>query len=185
MLEAARTQQPSWQITRRNCATTSELIFWLNQGWSDCPVGSILYLATHGTPGCVTLSDGHDICLEQLAMYLQEAGNCSGCMVHFSGCRIMATDLDRIGHFIRGTHASAVSGYAEDVGWLDQETPALSLEMEMFGRITPYDLTHFRQRHERLITLRQDLQRRWDECGFKLFTKREEAQWDRPRTEST
>ena len=186
MLEAARTQQPSWEITRRNCATTSELIFWLNQEWSECTAGSILYLATHGSPGCVTLSDGHDVCLEQLAMYLKETWrNGRSCLVHFSGCSVMATDLDRIGHFIRETRASAVSGYTEDVGWLDRETPALSLEMEMFGRITPYDMTHISSRHERLVTLREELQRRWDECGFKLFTRREEAQWDRPRTEST
>ena len=127
---------------RRNAATVGELLYWMgtelteirrrardSNKVADC---SIIYFATHGSPGTVYLSgdasdceDGQYIRVMDLPDRLGE-GFAQGCLVHFSGCHVMGglpenpeeryeyerelSDAD-LATFMRLSGASVVSGY--------------------------------------------------------------------------
>lgn len=160
-----------WDYARRDCATPSEMKYWLDKEWAPhCARGSILYLATHGSAGVMSLSDHSegDVSMEQFLAWDIDVQNC---LVHFGGCHGLDLDEDRIRRFLNDTKASAVSGYQKEGGWTDS-APTLALELMYFASISErgIDINNANSA-KRLRTLEEDLQERFGDCEFVLHTR--------------
>ena len=97
--------------------------------------------------------------------------NCTGCLVHFSGCSILNCEEDRIRRFTQECGAYAVSGYRKDVGWTVRRwSPAALLDLMLFSMIADerINLNH-RKSVKRLDGLREEVQKRFCDCGFDLY----------------
>ena len=162
-----------WEYARRDCATVNELDYFLDREWTRrCRNGSILYIASHGDPGMMWFSDDQSLGLDTLAA----KADCTGCLVHFGGCKVLATREERIRDFMADTGAAGVSGYEVETGWADVAgPPALALELLLFSSIWTQgiDLTDGRSASGKLPRLAEKLQCMFPECGFQLHTK-----WD-------
>ncbi len=167
-----------WPYARRDCATVQELQFFLDKEWyRRCREGSILYLATHGWNGGISLSEGQDVTLEQLALFLGADG-AQGCLVHFSGCRVMNAEERRLQDFMASTNAAAITGYKREAGWTStlvpggRGAPALALELLLFSsiRTQAIDLGDGRS-FGRLRSLVADLHERFPDCGLDLLPR--------------
>ena len=102
---------------------------------------------------------------------------CEDCLVHFSGCEVLAGDAaatnQRIKTFLDVTGAMGVSGYGATTGWTDTwEPPAAALELMLFSsiRMQDIDLADGRQ-FQRLNTIVKSLQEKFADCEFDLFTR--------------
>lgn len=159
-----------WDYSRRDCATASELKYWLDNEWDRCEAGSILYLATHGSAGTISLSDHPEgeVSMEQIEAWGVDVGNC---LVHFGGCHGLNLDEDRIRRFLETTEASAVSGYLVEGGWTDS-APTLALELMYFASIAErkIELRDGRSAKPGLKRLAEDLRKRFCDCEFVLHT---------------
>lgn len=147
-----------WKYVRRNAATISELFYWMNNEWNSCAYGSILYFATHGGEGYIGL--GSERHLSQLTS-----------IVHFSGCSTLACGEERIRAFMKDSGAAAVSGYCKNVGWTSRSWPPAALcDLMLLSVIRDerIDLTH-RGSRKRLQNLKEELQKRFYDCGFDLY----------------
>ena len=162
--------QGLWRYVHRDCATETELKYYLETEWSTCERGSILHISAHGYGGGLKLSEGVFVELEQLGAYLES--NCDSCLVHFSGCSILDIGERRIGEFMERTRAACVSGYTEDVGWTNRWTPAVPLELIMFSTIGEGINLNGRAVHEPLEELREDLTKRFRDCGFRMYMRK-------------
>lgn len=170
MLQLLR-RMGQWEYARRDCATVDEFDYFLDHEWNRCKEGSILYIAAHGEPGVIWLSDEQSQGLDTLAA----KADCSGCLVHFSSCSVLDVDEKRLLDFMTKTGASCVSGYEVDTGWADfTYPPAIALELLLFSSIwmEKIDLTDGRSAR-RLRKLGEKLQGKFKECGFQLHTR-----WD-------
>ena len=104
----------------RDAATRGELFYYLER-WKELnDEYPILYLGFHGeSQGQIwmkMLDDTNDMANYQiLAERLDSA--CRNCVVHFASCGSLK-DMD-LKDFREKIGASAVSGYAEDVNWID------------------------------------------------------------------
>lgn len=174
LLEILR-RQDLWEYARRDCATIPELKHYLTHEWCRCRVGSVLYLATHGDPGEISLSDGECLGLDTLAGVLEE-GQCEGCLVHFSGCSVLGGDEDavrqRVKTFVDKTGAMCVSGYAAAAGWTDTWAPAGALELMLFSSIASNAIDLSDGKHfKRLRKVVESLQGKFADCRFDLYTR--------------
>jgi hypothetical protein len=93
----------------------------------------LLYLAFHGSGD----SDGHGIELEDGAVTLrwigtQLKGRCRSAHVHFSTCATLGLEQKRLDAFRKRIGAEVVSGYSDDVGWLD----SAALDLMLISRLT-------------------------------------------------
>ena len=64
--------------------------------------------------------------------------NCERCLVHFSGCEILAGDKGEaaVQDFMKCTGASFVTGYTEEVSWVSEQwAPAAALDLILFSSI--------------------------------------------------
>jgi hypothetical protein len=105
----------------RHVATRHDLAHhlttWTQKKYSSFP---ILYLAFHGDPGTIKVSDRRrgmnlvslDILEEQLR------GKCGGRIIHFGSCATLAVGGRRVDAFLQATGALAVCGYLDYVDWL-------------------------------------------------------------------
>ncbi len=168
-----------WKYVRRNAATAGEMFYWLEHEWNYYPKGSILYLATHGKEGEIWLSNEEQpsasVPIEKLAMVMEAEAKaaCKGCLVHFSGCKTLMGNADRIRRFIDKSSAAAVSGYSAEVGWVDRTLPpAALLELMLFSSIWQegINLNH-RKSRERLVSLKEHLQGSFPKCEFDLHLR--------------
>lgn len=173
LLEMLR-RQGLWNYARRDCATTGELKHYLYQEWPRCKHGSVLYLATHGDQGSIWLSKDEHLGLDTLGELLSEG--CEDCLVHFSGCEVLAGDVAatnrRIKTFLDVTGAMGVSGYRATAGWTDTWAPAAALELMLFSsiRMQDIDLADGRQ-FKRLSAIVKSLQEKFPDCEFDLVTR--------------
>ena len=173
-----------WSYARRDCATQSELEFWLENEWNECCAeGSILYIASHGSEGCIWLgSEDHPVSLHQLA----EKGtlNCGRSLVHFGGCQILAGPKGEAAaqDFMMRTGASFVTGYTEEVYWASEQwAPAVALDLILFSSI--WELKGFSltgpKRIKNSVEPMEELINRlkendiFEKCGLKLFINNE------------
>ena len=173
-----------WNYARRDCATLPELQFWLKHEWNTrCTEGSILYIASHGSEGRIWLTyenkDNESISLHQLADGMLD---CTNCLVHFSGCNIIAAGAeDMVRAFMDGTGATCVTGYGAEVGWADTTfAPAVALELMVFSSISVQGISFDDRRKDgKNIKALKNLIKRFNsneifkECGLGLCTK-----WD-------
>lgn len=171
-----------WDYARRDCATMEELRYFLDAEWWRCKRGSVLYFATHGAPAEISLSSEHVVTVEQLATYLEDG--CDDCLIHFGGCKVMATEERRLRAFMEKTGAMGVSGYTVETGWtsaLDSNgrqqppvpgAPALALELLFLSTIRTEGISLKDGRQfGRLRRIAADLQDRFEDCGFELMTR--------------
>ena len=175
VLEMLR-RQGLWGYARRDCATIPELKHYLTHEWRRCKDGSVLYLATHGDPGEVYLSEGESLGLDTLAGLLEE-GQCEDFLVHFSGCSVLGGDEDavrqRVKTFLRRTGAMGVSGYAAEAGWTDTfSAPAVALELMLFSSIASEAIDLSDGKHfKKLRKVVESLQDKFADCQFDLYTR--------------
>lgn len=171
-----------WNYARRDCATLEELRFWLQHEWNTrCREGSILYIASHGSNGSIWLTsqEGYknkEIRIDKLSE--ETALDCTNCLVHFSGCSVVAgkEGRERVRKFIRDTNAACVTAYSKSVAWADViSAPAVALELMLFSSIRQKGVTFSDGRSVGgLRTLIQNLFNEsviFDKCGLELFTK--------------
>lgn len=170
-------RQDQWSHVRRDCATTAELKHYLDNEWKRCRPGSVLYMATHGDPGVLTMSEGEDLGLDRFGEWL--AGQCEHCLVHFSGCKVLGGRKravhQRIKTFLDKTGAMGVSGYGANVGWTDASwAPAVALELLFFSSIREQKIDLEAGRYfRRLNKIVKNLQGRFPDCEFDLYTRRD------------
>ena len=156
-----------WQYARRDCATKKEMWHWLEHEWDQrCAQGSILYLATHGTSGGISLSEGVHVPVAKIGKW-----NSTNCWVHFGGCNILDVEDETIGEFMTDSGAAVVSGYAGEIGWTSTTAaPALALELMLFSSAHSIKVEDGRSRPS-LEKVVADLRDRFEDCRFRLHTK--------------
>ena len=174
LLEMLR-RQGLWEYARRDCATIPELKHYLTYEWRRCRSGSVLYLATHGDQGEISLSEGESLGLDTLAALLDE-GQCKDYLVHFSGCSVLGGDEEavrrRVRTFVDKTGAMGVSGYAAEAGWTDTWAPAAALELMLFSSIASNAIELSNGKHfKRLRKVVESLQGKFADCEFDLYTR--------------
>ena len=176
VLEMLR-RQDQWSYVRRDCATTEELKHYLDAEWKRCRTGSVLYMATHGSQGTISMSEGEDLGLDTLGEWLE--GKCEHCLVHFSGCKVLGGRKravhERIKTFLDKTCAMGVSGYGADVGWTNVSwAPSAALELLFFSSIREQEINLEAGRYfRRLNKIVKNLQDKFPDCEFDLYTRRD------------
>ena len=157
-----------WPYARRDCATVDEMRYWISQEWDQqCEDGSVLYLATHGEEGRISLSDGQSVDLAGID------ANCNNCWVHFGGCNVLSVQEDRIRELMSKSRATVVSGYTVEAGWADITLPpAVALDLVLFSSAAAsiVNLGDGRSRRK-LKGIADNLNDRFPDCGFRLHTK--------------
>lgn len=156
-----------WDYARRDCATVMEMDYWIEQEWtSRCREGSVLYFATHGECGEISLSTN------QPPLPVTEiTANCTNCWVHFGGCNVLDVPKKTIREFMERSGAVVVSGYTAEIAWANTNfAPALALELVLFSSIADIPLYDGRSRR-RLKSIAESLGSRFEDCGFRLHTK--------------
>ena len=143
-----------WPYIRRNSATAGEMHYWLEKEWLSLERGSILYIASHGAPGEIWLTNAPECranageTLDSLAARLAGLGFAEDCLLHFSGCKVLEKVSDpTLDEFIERSGASAVSGFRNDAGWLARHRdrhgvipPSVALEAMYFSSIMERDI---------------------------------------------
>lgn len=173
ILQMLRSMGHWTEYARRDCATVEECTYFLDHEWNRCRTGSILYFASHGDSGEVWLSKEQVLTLDTLSA---KKVDCTGCLVHFGGCSVLAQDgKARARKLMEATGASYVSGYDRKAGWADiMDPPALALELMYFSSISALDIDLTKgYTKTRMRTLEAKLRKSFGTCGFKLFSK-----WD-------
>jgi hypothetical protein len=105
------------RVIHRDVATVGELAHytakWADESYADY---RLIYLAFHGTPGALALSE-RSVNLDELADTLGPA--CRGRIVHFASCSVLNVPDEDLLRFKKQTGAAVVSGYGADVDWLE------------------------------------------------------------------
>ena len=78
---------------------------------------AILYLWYHGSPGGVSPDGYEELTLDDIATVLDGVGE--NCVIHFGACSVMDVDELTRKRFLDRTGVSAVSGYKQDVDWIE------------------------------------------------------------------
>ena len=86
---------------------------------------SILYLAFHGKPGRILLSDGDVMTLEELAGVM--GTKFKDWIVHFGTCSTIATRESRLRNFLNTTEVALLVGYRKAVDWAESTSMDLIL----------------------------------------------------------
>ena len=119
-------------FVHRNAVTREEFLFFLD-AWADAGNKEeqfpILILSYHGHQGTLCLKDAETVdwddpdgwdesivTLEEISERLE--GRCTDRVVHFSSCSGLDVTHNDISNFVNVTNASAVSGYAKNVDWV-------------------------------------------------------------------
>lgn len=157
-----------WQYARRDCATRKEMWHWLEHEWKPCAQGSILYLATHGTSGGISLSEGVHVPVAKIGKW-----DSTNCWVHFGGCNILDVEDPTIREFMTDSGAAVVSGYAGEIGWTSTKaTPALALELMLFSSAHAHSIKiedgRSRPKFKEIV---DSLNKRFEDCAFRLHTR--------------
>lgn len=172
-------QSEQWDYRHRDVATPSELSYFLTSEWKNCRKDSILYLTTHGSPGCITLSSDTDVYLTEmwrekkapkiedidLAKILEDS--CEGRHVHFGGCAVMGCWKEWIWDFLRVTGATVVSGFTDNsIGWSDLKKPGVLAEVMLFSALSGVKYSDGRNFKSRFRSIEEQMNDRFEDCGF-------------------
>ena len=158
-----------WPHCHNKCRTIDHAKRFLGKTWRESPDNSVLFFATHGCPGKVTLSKS--ISLGKLGDCL--SGQCKSRYVHFSACNVLE-DKTAVEEFLRKTGAAAVSGYRTDVGWAGNEKPAVLSDLMLLNQLWEADIDFSprkRKWRKALEKIELDLQRRFGDCQFKIVQR--------------
>lgn len=106
----------------RDVATRAEIEFYLRRSFqARYQAFDLMWFAIHSRPGELLPGDMR-VPLERISIDALEtllAGKCAGRILHFSGCRFLRLPRARIDAFLRRTRALCVSGFTEEVPWLE------------------------------------------------------------------
>lgn len=156
-----------WPYRHRDVATFPELEYYLINEWWRCKYGSVLYIATHGSPSAISLSTGEDVSLDQMAILLED--KCEECHVHFGGCAVVSDEDERVWEFKRKTGAAIVSGFRTDgIGWSDMDLPAALAELMLFSALSGVNFADGRSYKPRLKKIKEAMKERFDDCDFQF-----------------
>jgi hypothetical protein len=106
----------------RDVATRAEIEFYLRRAFqARYESFDLMWFAIHSRPGELLPGDMR-VPLERISLDALEdllSGKCAGRILHFSGCRFLRLPRARIDRFLRRTRALCVSGFTEEVPWLE------------------------------------------------------------------
>ena len=109
------------QYIHRDVATEEELHYylrkWTQTRYRDYP---ILYLAFHGSPGCIHLSkaDGHGKTITTDDLFALLNGRCHRRLIHFGACKVLDINGHTVNRYLNESGAVGISGYAHNVDWV-------------------------------------------------------------------
>jgi hypothetical protein len=113
------------RFVHRNAHTTTELEHhiarWTERGQSF----DLVYMAFHGSRAGLSLSEGHDVARERLAILMEGAGKGAG--IHFGTCSVLRRSDTDLEQFISATGARMICGYTRNVDWVDSAAFDLAL----------------------------------------------------------
>lgn len=178
-----------WDYRHRSVATIAELRYFLDNEWVLCTEGSILYLPTHGRPGCISLGTGQDV---QMTSNLDQSCDISEdngsdlvsllssvsqehCHIHFCGCAVLDRSDDWVDEFIKLTNFAVVSGYVSDnLGWTDVELPAVLADVMLFSHLSEVEVDYSdgRKFEPKLKKVQEFMDLRFKDCGFFYRTRK-------------
>jgi len=120
---------------RRDAVTKEELVScvkkWPQRQYDPFPV---LFLAFHGEPRMVRL--GKEVLdLNELGDLLE--GQCRNRIIHFESCQVLDIPFGEIEAFRMKTGAKVVTGYAEQVDWIDSAAFTLNYISALSGTRNP------------------------------------------------
>ena len=174
-------QADYWDYRHRDVATVSELTYYLENEWQRCQVGSILYLPTHGSPGCITLSHREDVYLTSDLKRNRREGYdlvsllgpySKNCHVHFGGCAVMENAEEWSKDFLSKTGVSVVSGFARDeIGWTDLNLPGVLAEIMLFSALSGVNFANQGSFKTRMKRIMKDMNERFPDIGFDYRTR--------------
>ena len=128
MLELLRQSPLRVPFIHRDIATEGELRFYLSK-WVQGRHRAypILYLAFHGSPGCINLNkeNGRPTTIGTDDLFSHLEGKCKGRIVHFGACSVLDVHGKTMNRSLAQSGAAAISGFRSDVDW----TQAAFLEM--------------------------------------------------------
>ena len=154
-----------WPHCYRRCTVVEDMNCFLEERWPNCGYNSVLFFAMHGDRGEITLGE-ESIRIDKLGREDALQGQCEGCLVHFSACRVIR-DEAALHDFLRATGAAAVSGYAADVGWAGSEQPALLSDLMLLNELWEAEINFSDGRSLRkLERIERNVQRRFGDCQF-------------------
>ncbi len=161
-----------WPHVHVQCGTADEAIGFLGKKWNESDYNSVLFFATHGSAGSITLSESSSISLGELARADCLSGQCVGCYVHFSACNVLE-DESAVRDFLQETGAAAVSGYRTDVGWAENDKPALPLDLMLLNQLYEkgIDFSDAKSFRPKLKKMELNLQRRFGDCQFEIVQR--------------
>jgi len=105
----------------RDIATKEELYFyikkWTQAKHSDYP---ILYLAFHGSPGCIYLfkDNGRETAITTDDLFKLLEGKCHRRVIHFGSCGSLDMNGHTVNKYLKSSGAVSISGYAAEVDWV-------------------------------------------------------------------
>jgi hypothetical protein len=122
------------QFVHRDIGTCTELEHYLTRWHRERLNYSVLYLAFHGTENGIEIVDAPDgeATLDYLGGLL--ADRLSNRVVHFGACAVMSAKPRKLERFLEQTGAKAVTGYREDVDWID----SMGWELQFLATLASY-----------------------------------------------
>ena len=161
-----------WPHVHMQCGTVHLAKAFLGEKWNESDYNSVLFFATHGSAGSITLSESESISLGELARDGCLSGQCEGCYVHFSACNVLE-DESAVRDFLQETGAAAVSGYRTDVGWAENDKPALPLDLMLLNQLYEkgIDFSDAKSFRPKLRKIELNLQRRFGDCQFRIVQR--------------
>ncbi len=131
------------KVTYLSCNTLGEFGFNLNLVRRRRMPG-VLYLAFHGASDCISLPDENAISLDELADLMDQRFR--NWVVHFGSCSTCNVDEDRLKEFRGQTGIAAVTGYTENIDWID----AAAMDMIVLRWLQEYkDMSAMHRRIEK------------------------------------
>jgi hypothetical protein len=122
------------EFIHRDVATRAELERYLDRWISSTVDYHVIYLAFHGSASGISISDDEDgvVTLDHLGDRL--ADKLTGCVVHFGSCAVMKGGKERFRRFLGQTGARAITGYDDDVPWIE----SAALDLIVLGMLSSY-----------------------------------------------
>jgi hypothetical protein len=105
----------------RDVATEEELQYYLRKWVQSRHVAyPILYLAFHGSPGCIHVAkaNGRTKEIPTDALFAQLAGKCHKRVIHFGACKVLDIHGHTVRKYLNQSGAVAISGYASNIDWV-------------------------------------------------------------------
>ena len=151
---------------RRDAMTKEELQScvkkWPQRQYDPFPV---LFLAFHGEPRMVRL--GKDtLHLDELGELLE--GQCRNRISHFESCQVLDIPFGEIEAFRAQTGAKVVTGYAEQVGWIDSAAFTLNYISALSGTRNPVKALEGLEKDQRGTSQRLGFRAAWRGGGIGL-----------------